>query len=122
MRSTLLSEWTKLRTQRGALIAIASMCVLMVGMSALSASEQQTNAVFGGDDDVVQIALAGAVFAALAAVVAGVSPDHIRVLDGDDPDDAHRDAGTVSRARGEGRRPRAPSCSPSRSRRRPPRS
>ena len=74
MRSTLLSEWTKLRTQRGALIAIASMCALMVGMSALSASEQQTNAVFGGDDDVVQIALAGAVFAALAAVVAGVSP------------------------------------------------
>jgi ABC-type transport system involved in multi-copper enzyme maturation permease subunit len=74
VRSTLLSEWTKLRTQRGALIAIASMCALMVGMSALSASEQQTNAVIGGDDDVVQIALAGAVFAALAAVVAGVSP------------------------------------------------
>ena len=49
MRSTLLSEWTKLRTQRGALIAIASMCALMVGMSALSASEQQTNAVAGGD-------------------------------------------------------------------------
>src|SRR5262249_16331408 len=51
------------------------MCVLMVGMSALAASESHTDAAFGGgDDDVVQIALAGVVFAALAAVVAGASP------------------------------------------------
>jgi len=73
VRATLLSEWTKLRTLRGALIAVASMCVLMVGMSALAASESHTDAGFGGDDDVVQIALAGVVFAALAAVVAGAS-------------------------------------------------
>jgi ABC-2 type transport system permease protein len=72
--ATLLSECTKLRTQRGALIAVASMCVLMVGMSALAASESHTDAVFRGDDDVVQIGLAGVVFAALAAVVAGASP------------------------------------------------
>ncbi|HET9286496.1 MAG TPA: ABC transporter permease subunit [Gaiella sp.] len=74
MRATLVSEWTKLRTQRGVLIAVASMCVLMVGMSTLAASEQETDAVLGGNDDVVQIGLAGAVFAALAAVVAGASP------------------------------------------------
>jgi ABC-2 type transport system permease protein len=74
LTATLLSEWTKLRTQRGALIAVGSMCVLMVAMSALAASESHTNAVFGGDDDVVQIALAGVVFAALAAVVAGAAP------------------------------------------------
>ena len=73
MSATILSEWTKLRTQRGALIAVAAMCVLMVGMSALAASESHTDAVVAGDDDVVQIALAGVVFAALAAVVAGAS-------------------------------------------------
>lgn len=74
MRATLVSEWTKLRTQRGALIAVASMCALMVGMTALAASESHTDAVFAGDDDVVQIGLAGVVFAALAAVVAGATP------------------------------------------------
>src|SRR5512133_1740836 len=58
----------------GSTIAFASMCVLMVGMSALAASESHTEAVFPGDDDVVQIGLAGVVFAALAAVVAGASP------------------------------------------------
>ena len=73
MKATLLSEWTKLRTLRGALIAIASMCVLMIGMTALGASESHTDAGFGGDDDIVQIGLAGVVFAALAAVVAGAS-------------------------------------------------
>jgi ABC-2 type transport system permease protein len=72
--ATLLSEYTKLRTQRGAVIAVAAMCVLMIGMSALAASESHTDAVFRGDDDVVQIGLAGVVFAALAAVVAGASP------------------------------------------------
>jgi ABC-2 type transport system permease protein len=57
------------------MIAIVSMCILMVGMSALGASESHTDAVLaGGDDDVVQIGLAGAVFAALAAVVVGASP------------------------------------------------
>jgi ABC-2 type transport system permease protein len=71
--ATLLSEWTKLRTQRGALIAVAAMCMLMVGMSALAASESHTDAVFPGDADVVQIGLAGVVFAALAAVVLGAS-------------------------------------------------
>ena len=31
MTATLLSEWTKLRTQRGTLVALATMCLLMVG-------------------------------------------------------------------------------------------
>jgi ABC-2 type transport system permease protein len=73
MIRTLHSEWTKLRTQRGALIALASMFLLMVGMSAFAASESETNAVFGGDDDVVQLGLAGVVFAELAVVVVGAS-------------------------------------------------
>jgi len=74
LRATLLSECTKLRTQRGALIAAASMFILMVGMSALAASESHTDAALrGGDDDIVQISLAGVVFAALAAVVVGAS-------------------------------------------------
>jgi ABC-2 type transport system permease protein len=55
------------------LIALGAMFALMVGMSAFAASEQETNAVFGGDDDVVQYALAGIVFAELAAVVVGAS-------------------------------------------------
>jgi hypothetical protein len=74
VRAALLSEWTKLRTQRGVLIAVASMTVLMVGMSTLAASESHTDAGFGGNDDVVQIGLAGVVFAALAAVVTGTLP------------------------------------------------
>jgi ABC-type transport system involved in multi-copper enzyme maturation permease subunit len=73
VKATLVSEWTKLRTLRGALIAVGSMCALMIAMSALAASESHTDAGFGGDDDVVQIALAGVVFAALAAVVAGAA-------------------------------------------------
>ena len=55
MTATLLSEWTKLRTQRGALVALCVMVVLMVGMTAWAAPETHTDAVFGGDDDVVQI-------------------------------------------------------------------
>jgi ABC-2 type transport system permease protein len=70
---TLRAEWTKLRTQRGTLIALFAMCVLMVAMTALAASEQETNAVFAGDDDVVQIGLSGVVFAELAAIVVGAS-------------------------------------------------
>ena len=73
MTRTLRSEWTKLRTQRGTLISLLSMCLLMVGMSALAASESETNAVFGGNDDIVQISLSGVAFAQLAAVVAGAS-------------------------------------------------
>lgn len=73
MTSTLLSEWTKLRTQRGTLVALGVMCVLMVGMSAFFASESETDAAFGGDDDVVQMGLAGIVFAQLAVVVVGAS-------------------------------------------------
>jgi ABC-2 type transport system permease protein len=73
MTRTIQAEWTKLRTHRGALTALGAMCALMVGMSAFAASEQETNAVFGGDDDVVQYALAGIVFAELAAVVVGAS-------------------------------------------------
>lgn len=67
------SELTKLRTQRGTLIGLFALCVLMVGMTAFFASEQETNATFGGDDDVVQYALTGIVFAELAAIVVGAS-------------------------------------------------
>jgi ABC-2 type transport system permease protein len=73
MTRTLHTEWTKVRTHRGALVALGSMFLLMAGMSAFAASEQETNAVVGGDDDVVQFALAGVVFAELAAVVVGAS-------------------------------------------------
>ena len=73
MTRTLLSEWTKLRTQRGTLIALFTMCFLMVAMTAFAASESHTDAVFGGDDDVVQLGLTGIVFAQIAAIVAGAS-------------------------------------------------
>jgi len=72
--ATLRSELTKLRTQRGVLIALASMFVLMVAMSTLAASESHADTVFQGDEDVVQTGLAGVVFASLAAVVAGAAP------------------------------------------------
>lgn len=42
-------------------------------MTAFAASQMHTDAVFDGDDDVVQLGLAGVVFAELAAVVAGAS-------------------------------------------------
>ena len=73
MTATLYSEWTKLRTQRGTLVALATMCLLMVGMTAFFASQTETDAAFGGDDDVVQMGLAGIVFAQIAVVVAGAS-------------------------------------------------
>ena len=73
MTLTLLAEWTKLRTQRGTLVALLVTALLMVGMSAFFAAESETNAAFGGDDDVVQMGLAGIVFAQLAVVVAGAS-------------------------------------------------
>jgi ABC-2 type transport system permease protein len=73
MIATVRSEWTKLRTQRGTLVSLLLMCLIMVGMTALFASQAHTDAVFGGDDDVVQIGLTGAVFAQIAAVVAGAS-------------------------------------------------
>ena len=73
MTTTLLSEWTKLRTQRGTLVALATMCLLMIAMTAFLASQTETDAVFGGDDDVVQIGLAGVVFAQIAVVVSGAS-------------------------------------------------
>jgi ABC-2 type transport system permease protein len=70
---TLHSEWTKLRTQRGSLVALLVMCVLMVGMTAFFASQTETDATFGGDDDVVQMGLAGIVFAQIVVVVVGAS-------------------------------------------------
>jgi ABC-2 type transport system permease protein len=73
MTATLLSEWTKLRTQRGTLVALATMCLLMVAMTAFLASQTETDATFGGNDDVVQLGLAGIAFAQIAAVVAGAS-------------------------------------------------
>jgi hypothetical protein len=45
----------------------------MVGFSAFFASEQETNAVIGGDDDLVQMALMGIAFAQIAVVVFGAS-------------------------------------------------
>lgn len=73
MTRTLLSEWTKLRTQRGALVALAMTAVLMVGFSAFFASEQQTDTRFAGDDDLVQFGLMGIAFAEIAVVVLGAS-------------------------------------------------
>jgi ABC-2 type transport system permease protein len=73
MTRALHSEWTKLRTQRGTLVGLATMCVLMVGFSALFASDQETDAVFAGDDDVVQMGLMGIAFAQIAVVVVGAS-------------------------------------------------
>lgn len=73
MTRTLLSEWTKLRTQRGTLIALATTAVLMVGFSAFFASEQHTDTQFPGDDDVVQMGLMGIAFAEIAVVVVGAS-------------------------------------------------
>jgi len=74
MTRTLRSEWTKALTQRGTLVAAAAMVVLMVGMTAWFASESETDATLGGgNDDVVQMGLAGIVFAQLAVVVAGAS-------------------------------------------------
>jgi ABC-type transport system involved in multi-copper enzyme maturation permease subunit len=70
---TLRSEWTKLRTQRGTLVALFATFVLMVGMTAFFASESETNAVVAGDDDLVQMGLAGIVFAEIAVVVVGAS-------------------------------------------------
>jgi hypothetical protein len=73
MTRTLLSEWTKLRTQRGTVVALLTTGVLMIGFSAFFASEQETEAVFGGDDDLVQMGLMGIAFAQIAVVVAGAS-------------------------------------------------
>ena len=73
MMRTLLSEWTKLRTQRGTLVALITTGVLMVGFSAFFASEQHTDTRFPGDDDVVQMGLMGIAFAEIAVVVAGAS-------------------------------------------------
>jgi hypothetical protein len=67
------SEWTKLRTQRGTLVALFTTGILMTGFSAFFASEQQTDARFAGDDDVVQMGLMGIAFAELAVVVVGAS-------------------------------------------------
>jgi ABC-2 type transport system permease protein len=73
MIRTLHAEWTKLRTQRGTVIALFALGSLMIGMTALFASETSTEGVLGGDDDVVQIGLSGIAFAEIAAVVAGAS-------------------------------------------------
>jgi hypothetical protein len=70
---TLHSEWTKLRTQRGTLVALITTGVLMAGFSAFFASDQHTETTFPGDDDVVQMGLMGIAFAEIAVVVAGAS-------------------------------------------------
>jgi ABC-type transport system involved in multi-copper enzyme maturation permease subunit len=71
--ATIISEFTKLRTQRGTLIALLAMALLMVAMTAFGASQTKTEATFVGTDDVVQIGLFGIVFAQIAAVVAAGS-------------------------------------------------
>src|SRR5262245_57836152 len=73
MTRTLRSEWTKLRSQRGTLVALFTTAVLMVGFSAFFASEQHTETTFPGDDDVVQMGLMGIAFAEIAVVVVGAS-------------------------------------------------
>jgi ABC-type transport system involved in multi-copper enzyme maturation permease subunit len=73
MTRTLHSEWTKLRTQRGTLVALFMTAVLMAGFSAFFASEQHTDTTFPGDDDVVQMGLMGIAFAEIAVVVLGAS-------------------------------------------------
>lgn len=73
MTRTLHSEWTKARTQRATFLGLASMVVLMIGMTAWFAAEAETNAVLGGDDDLVQMGLAGIAFAQLAVVAVGAS-------------------------------------------------
>jgi ABC-type transport system involved in multi-copper enzyme maturation permease subunit len=73
MTRTLHSEWTKLRTQRGTLVALLATGVLMAGFSAFFASEQHTETRFPGDDDVIQMSLMGVAFAELAVVVVGAS-------------------------------------------------
>jgi hypothetical protein len=73
MIRTLHSEWTKLRTQRGTLVALITTGILMVGFSAFFASEQETDTRFPGDDDVVQMGLMGIAFAEIAVVVLGAS-------------------------------------------------
>jgi len=73
MMRTLHSEWTKLRTQRGTIVALITTGVLMVGFSAFFASEQKTDTRFAGDDDVVQMGLMGIAFAEIAVVVLGAS-------------------------------------------------
>jgi hypothetical protein len=73
MIRTLHSEWSKLRTQRGTLVALLMTAVLMVAFSAFFASEQETDTRFPGDDDVVQMGLMGIAFAEIAVVVLGAS-------------------------------------------------
>src|SRR5215510_11380903 len=73
MTRTLLSEWTKLRTQRGTLVGLLATAVLMTGFSAFFASDQHTETTFPGDDDVVQMGLMGIAFAEIAVVVVGAS-------------------------------------------------
>jgi hypothetical protein len=73
MTRTLRSEWTKLRTQRGSLVALLMTAVLMIGFSAFFASEQETDARFPGDDDLIQMGLMGIAFAEIAVVVLGAS-------------------------------------------------
>ena len=73
MIRTLHSEWTKLRTQRGTLVALVTTGILMAGFSAFFASEQHTETTFPGDDDVVQMGLMGVAFAEIAVVVLGAS-------------------------------------------------
>ena len=103
--ATIRSEWTKLRTQRGTLVALVLTGVLMVGMSAFFATESETGrrAFAQADDDVVQLGLTGIAFASSRSS-SRAPPHHGRVRDGDDPDDADGDAGQAPRPAGQGGR------------------
>ena len=67
----------------------------MAGMTAWFASESETNAQFGGDDDVVQMSLAGIVFCAACGRRRRRVAHHRRVRDQDAPNDADRDPGRL---------------------------
>ena len=104
MTATLLLRVDEAPHPTGNARRAAAMCVLMVGMTAFLASQTETNAVFGGDDDVVQMGLAGVVFAEIAVVVAGASLITGEFATRDDPHDADRDPEPPARAPREGGR------------------
>lgn len=75
MTAIVRSEWTKLRTLRGAKLSLLSLFALMVGLGAIVGKLSNTDASLAGqgDDDVVQLALVGVLLAQVAAVTLGAA-------------------------------------------------
>ena len=48
MTAALRSEWLKLRTQRGTIVALATMCALMVGMTFFPSLDEPTQSLAFG--------------------------------------------------------------------------